>query len=113
MLTRCVDQVHVFLDTQTQGTGPYHDWHPVQALADRWTSDASKVTASSHLTPSDPYSADQPLTPPVFHLESHSGERVYALPRSREMPPFPSARQQLPVVPLMHVSDLDLSILDR
>ena len=53
MLTRCTEQVHVFLDNASQCTAPYRDSHPVRALADRWTQDATKFTASMHLDPID------------------------------------------------------------
>jgi conjugative relaxase-like TrwC/TraI family protein len=45
MATRCVQQLHVFIDTQTQVNGAYHSRHPVEALADRWTNDAKKLPA--------------------------------------------------------------------
>jgi conjugative relaxase-like TrwC/TraI family protein len=47
MLTRCVDEVHVFIDIDSQSTGAYHDMHPAQALAERWTTEAKKFPASS------------------------------------------------------------------
>jgi ATP-dependent exoDNAse (exonuclease V) alpha subunit len=49
MATRCVEQLHVFVDRQTQCTGPYFDWEPIQALADRWTRDARKLAATTQL----------------------------------------------------------------
>ncbi len=114
MLTRCVQEAHVFLDTQTQCTGPYHHWHPVQALADRWTTDASKRTASSHLDPAEHRRADQPPTP--VRSRCHSVERdvdagVYPIP-----PPCPlttalrPAARPLPTDALAY--DLDLSAAD-
>jgi hypothetical protein len=48
MATRCVEELHVFVDAQTQQAGPYHDADPVQALGERWTRDASKHAASQH-----------------------------------------------------------------
>jgi hypothetical protein len=49
MATRCVEELHVYLDTATQQTGPYRDCDPVQALAQRWTRDGKKHAASTHL----------------------------------------------------------------
>jgi ATP-dependent exoDNAse (exonuclease V) alpha subunit len=42
MATRCVDELHVYLDAATQQTGAYCDADPVQALGQRWTRDATK-----------------------------------------------------------------------
>jgi ATP-dependent exoDNAse (exonuclease V) alpha subunit len=47
MATRCVEELHVFVDVQTQQTGRHHDRDPVQALGERWTRDASKHAAST------------------------------------------------------------------
>jgi hypothetical protein len=49
MATRCVQELHVYVDTATQQSGPYRDCDPVQALAERWTRDAKKLAATSHL----------------------------------------------------------------
>ncbi len=49
MATRCVEELHVYLDTQTQQTGPYRDADPVQALGERWTHNAPKRAASLQL----------------------------------------------------------------
>ncbi len=46
MATRCVEELHVFVDAQTQQAGPYRDRDPVQALGERWTRDARKHAAS-------------------------------------------------------------------
>ena len=46
MATRCVEELHVFVDTETQQSGPYRDTDPVQALGGRWTRDAGKMAAS-------------------------------------------------------------------
>jgi conjugative relaxase-like TrwC/TraI family protein len=46
MATRCVEELHVFVDTETQQTGLYRDTDPVQALGERWTRDAGKLAAS-------------------------------------------------------------------
>jgi conjugative relaxase-like TrwC/TraI family protein len=49
MLTRCQDEVHVFLDRDSQCTGPYADLDPLTALAQRWTRDARKTAVSAQL----------------------------------------------------------------
>jgi ATP-dependent exoDNAse (exonuclease V) alpha subunit len=46
MATRCVEELHVFVDAETQQTGPYRDRDPVQALGERWMRDAGKLAAS-------------------------------------------------------------------
>jgi hypothetical protein len=51
MATRCVEELHVYLDTQTQQSGPYRDTDPVQALGVRWARDARKQPASVQLDP--------------------------------------------------------------
>jgi hypothetical protein len=49
MATRCVQELHVFLDAATQRSGAYRGCDPVRALGERWTRDAKKLAASSHL----------------------------------------------------------------
>lgn len=49
MATRCVEELHVFVDAQTQQAGAYRDRDPVQALGERWTRDARKHAAVVHL----------------------------------------------------------------
>lgn len=46
MATRCVEELHIFVDAETQQSGPYRDTDPVQALGARWTRDAGKLAAS-------------------------------------------------------------------
>jgi conjugative relaxase-like TrwC/TraI family protein len=46
MVTRCVEELHVYVDAETQQTGPHHDNNPIQALGDRWTRDAGKIAAT-------------------------------------------------------------------
>jgi conjugative relaxase-like TrwC/TraI family protein len=49
MLTRCQEQVHVFVDRDSQCTGPYAQHDPLAALAQRWTRDARKTAVSDQL----------------------------------------------------------------
>ena len=49
MLTRCQEQVHVFVDHDSQCTGPYVDADPLAALGQRWTRDARKTAVSDQL----------------------------------------------------------------
>jgi conjugative relaxase-like TrwC/TraI family protein len=49
MATRCVEELHVYLDRETQQTGPYCDHDPVEALGQRWAQDGKKRAASTHL----------------------------------------------------------------
>ena len=49
MLTRCQEQVHVFVDRDSQCTGPYAQHEPLAALAQRWTRDARKTAVSAQL----------------------------------------------------------------
>ncbi len=53
MVTRCVEELHVYLDTASQQTGPYRDCDPVQALAQRWAQDGKKHAAATHLAPQE------------------------------------------------------------
>ena len=53
MATRCVEELHIYLDAATQETGFYRDTDPVEALGERWTRDASKHAATSHLLRTD------------------------------------------------------------
>jgi hypothetical protein len=54
MATRCVEELHVYLDAATQQTGAYRDDDPVRALGQRWTRDAAKRAATSHLDRAEP-----------------------------------------------------------
>jgi hypothetical protein len=49
MATRCVQELHVFVDAETQQTGPHCNSDPVQALGSRWTRDAASSPASMWL----------------------------------------------------------------
>jgi conjugative relaxase-like TrwC/TraI family protein len=49
MATRCVEELHVFVDSETQQTGPYRGCEPVDALGRRWTRDAGKLAATIQL----------------------------------------------------------------
>jgi ATP-dependent exoDNAse (exonuclease V) alpha subunit len=46
MATRCVEELHVFADAQTQQAGPYRDRDPVHALGERWRRNVGKHAAS-------------------------------------------------------------------
>jgi conjugative relaxase-like TrwC/TraI family protein len=47
MVTRCVQELHVFLDKETQQSGSYCRFDPVQALGARWQRDALKLAATA------------------------------------------------------------------
>ena len=47
MATRAVEELHVFVDRETQQSGPYRDTDPVQALGERWTRDVRKRAATA------------------------------------------------------------------
>jgi conjugative relaxase-like TrwC/TraI family protein len=49
MLTRCQDEVHVFVDRDSQCSGEYTDLDPLTALAQRWMRDARKTAVSREL----------------------------------------------------------------
>jgi conjugative relaxase-like TrwC/TraI family protein len=49
MATRCVEELHVFVDRETQCTGEYAQHDPLAALAERWTRDARKHAATERL----------------------------------------------------------------
>jgi conjugative relaxase-like TrwC/TraI family protein len=95
MATRCVEQLHVFIDRQTQCTGPYLDWDPIRALADRWTRNAKKLAATTqlelHAEPRDVHGSD-PSAPrhgllDPFEPASEPGVRCTATNRDRRPAP--------------------------
>jgi hypothetical protein len=49
MATRCVEQLHVFVDRDSQCIGEYAQHEPLAALAQRWTRDARKHAATERL----------------------------------------------------------------
>ncbi len=49
MATRCVEELHVFVDRDSQCTGEYAHHEPLAALAQRWTRDARKLAATERL----------------------------------------------------------------
>ena len=49
MATRCVQELHIFVDRDSQCTGEYAYHDPLAALAQRWTRDARKLSASERL----------------------------------------------------------------
>src|SRR6266540_775880 len=49
MATRCIEELHVFVDRDSQCTGEYAQQEPLAALAQRWTRDAHKLAASAQL----------------------------------------------------------------
>ncbi len=49
MATRYVEELHVFVDRDSQCTGEYAQQEPLAALAQRWTRDAHKLAASAQL----------------------------------------------------------------
>jgi hypothetical protein len=46
MVTRCVEELHVYVDRETQQTGPYRDCDLIEALGARWARDARKLAAT-------------------------------------------------------------------
>jgi conjugative relaxase-like TrwC/TraI family protein len=49
MATRCTEELHVFVDRDSQCTGAYAQHEPLAALAKRWTRDARKLSATERL----------------------------------------------------------------
>jgi len=49
MATRCVEELHVFVDRDSQCSGEHTQHEPLAALAQRWTCDARKHPASERL----------------------------------------------------------------
>jgi len=60
MLTRCQEQVHVFVDRDSQCTGQYAHLDPLTALAQRWMRDARKTAVSAQLEMQQAGEADEP-----------------------------------------------------
>ena len=46
MATRCVEELHVFVDAETQQSGLYRDSDPIHALGERWMRAAGKLAAT-------------------------------------------------------------------
>jgi len=61
MATRCVEELHVFVDRDSQCTGEYALHEPLEALAKRWTRNARKLSASERLTELEPVEEPTPL----------------------------------------------------
>jgi hypothetical protein len=83
MATRCVEELHVFVDRDSQCTGEYAQQEPLAALAQRWTRDARKHAATERL-------------PDLEHDEEHTPEgdaacRAGAMPH-REWEPLCAAQ---------------------
>ena len=77
MATRCVQELHVFIDTQTQSTGAYRDRDPIDVLAARWTTDAKKLPASPSLHPDEHRRSHLTATPVHgVDLQLHSDARA-------------------------------------
>src|SRR6266498_4129890 len=54
MATRCVEELHVFVDRETQCSGEYALHEPLAALDKRWTRDARKMAACERLADPEP-----------------------------------------------------------
>jgi hypothetical protein len=82
MATRCVDELHVFVDAQTQQTDSHRD--PIQALGERWTRDAGKHAAAIHLDRTEELGRSVPdrrdTEDPLVVAPPESHERAAALP---------------------------------
>jgi hypothetical protein len=90
-----VEELHVYLDTQTQQSGPYRDTDAVQALGARWTRDASKHAASIQLghqpeldgPPSrSRVDDDDMIVAPAPPYELTAASLARELPHEREVP---------------------------
>jgi hypothetical protein len=94
MATRCVEELHVYLDTQTQQAGPYRDTDPIQALGARWVRDAGKQPASAQLdrqpAPGGPGSRsrvdDDLVVAPPSPYEPAAATQARELPHDRRVP---------------------------
>jgi conjugative relaxase-like TrwC/TraI family protein len=94
MATRCVEELHIYLDTQTQQAGPYRDTDPIQALGARWARDAGKQLASAQLdrqpAPDGPASRsrvdDDLVVAPPSPYEPAAATQARELPHDRRVP---------------------------
>jgi hypothetical protein len=94
MATRCVDELHVFVDAQTQQAGPYRERDPVQALGARWTRDAVKQPAGAQLdrqpelagSPDRSNVDDHVVVAPRPPYEQAVASPARELPNEREVP---------------------------
>jgi hypothetical protein len=93
MATRCVEELHVFVDAETQQTGPNRGCEPVDALGRRWIRNAGKLAATMQR---DPQGLDEPpvrsmvdddpvVAPPEGH-ELAVTSRAEELPAGRDGP---------------------------
>jgi conjugative relaxase-like TrwC/TraI family protein len=94
MATRCVQELHVYVDTATQQTGRYRDTDPVQVLGERWARDAKKLAATTQLDrqseldgPPRRSSVDDDLVVALFPpYELAAATPTQELARGREVP---------------------------
>jgi ATP-dependent exoDNAse (exonuclease V) alpha subunit len=75
MATRCVQELHVFVDRENQQTGPYRDTDPIQALGERWQRDARKCAAT------DQHDCRQRLNGPAARSTIHEDLAVRRRPK--------------------------------
>jgi conjugative relaxase-like TrwC/TraI family protein len=113
MATRCVQELHVFIDTQTQSTGEYRDWDPIDVLAARWTIDAKKLPASPTLHPDEPHRGHLAATP-VHGADLQLHSDAMASPSRSEghwiVTPWPAYPH--PQTDRQAVDDLEISLDD-
>jgi conjugative relaxase-like TrwC/TraI family protein len=116
MATRCVEELHLFVDRQTQCAGPYLGWDPIDALADRWTRDAKKLPASSHLDSIDEHHEvhviDSSVSPhavpwPVEDVSEPPVSRIWPGDQGQSLPPADSACRKTPLDDLGRELELD------
>jgi conjugative relaxase-like TrwC/TraI family protein len=92
MATRCVEELHVFVDTETQQSGAYRDTDPVRALGSRWCRDARKLAATLQRhhqqdldAPPERRTVDLVVAPPEGY-ELAATSRAQELPDARDAP---------------------------
>jgi hypothetical protein len=75
MATRCVEELHVFVDRDSLCAGEYAQHEPLAALAQRWTRDARKHAASERLADLERDEVPAPVSDAVRRADTlqHSG----------------------------------------
>jgi conjugative relaxase-like TrwC/TraI family protein len=86
MATRCVEELHVFVDRESQCSGEYALHEPLAALAQRWTRDARKVAATERLAELEREEEPAPVGNAARRADtmSHSGWELLCTVQSHE-----------------------------
>jgi hypothetical protein len=99
MATRCVEELHIFVDRDSQCTGEYAQHEPLAALAQRWTRDTRKHAATerlAYLEHNEEHAAVADAPRPADPLP-HSGWEVQRTAQPYERADLKDDRAHLPL----------------